>query len=261
MSSSERGQVAVRELCDALEETFNTLTQMTDKANSDDSRLAPLPSNKKYLEFTQAVLRHSLAPSKIASLVKALREMRSDVQSCLTKLETTFHHLHTLYDIMNNGLARSVSRASIISTSTNLTIRNNLSDWLKRREKTWGLLRRRNVTPVSRSIHRQMSYGPYLDFSSMNFFKAILRLEPLVCHQISLPIHSISPLMTLILHDHQCRQTLPVAAQSPTLYAGLVHFSIPIPSLTTPVFFQRGATGHTQEPPVKTSSAHPVNTR
>ena len=154
MSTSEQGQVAVRELCDALEETFNTLTQMTDKANSDDSRPAPLPSNEKYLEFTQAVLRHSFMPSKIADLVKALREMRSDVQICLTKLETTFQHVHTLYDIMNNGLARIVSRTSSFSTTTNLTIRIKLSDWLKQRERTWGFLSRRNTTPVSRSIHR-----------------------------------------------------------------------------------------------------------
>ena len=180
MSSSEQGQVAVRELCDALEETFNTLTQMTDKANSDDSRLAPLPSNKKSLEFTQAVLRHSLMPSKIADLVKALQEMRSDVQTCLTKLETTFHHVNTLYNIMNNGLARIVSRASIFSTSTNLTIRIKLYNWLKRREKTWDLFSRPNTTSVSRSIHRQMSYGPHLDFSFMIVFKTIPRLKPLV---------------------------------------------------------------------------------
>ena len=180
MSSSEQGQVAVRELCDALEETFNTLTRMTDKANSGDSRPAPLPSNKKSLEFIQAVLRHSFTPSKIAGLVKALREMRSDVQTCLTKLETTFQHVRTLYDIMNNGLARIVSRTSIFSTSTNLTLRIKLSDWLERRERTWGILSRRNMTPVSRSIYRQVSYGSHLDFSFMNFFKTILRLESFV---------------------------------------------------------------------------------
>ena len=193
MSSSEQGQVAVRELCDALEETFNTLTQMTEKTNSDDSRPAPLPSNKKSLEFIQAVLRHSLMPSKIADLVKALREMRSDVQICLTKLETAFQHVDTLYNIMNNGLMRIVSRASIFSTSTNLTIRIKLYNWLKRREKTWGLFNRHNTTSVSRSIHCQMSYGPHLDSSFMNFFKTILRLKPFVWHQISLPRHSISP--------------------------------------------------------------------
>ena len=154
MSSSEQGQVAVRELCDALEETFNTLKQMTGKMDSDDLRPAPLPSNKKSLEFTHAVLRHSFAPSKLADLVRALREMRSDVQTCLTKLETTFQHVHTLYDIMNNGLARIVSRTSIFSTSTNLTIRIKLSDWLKRRERAWALPNRRNMTPVSRSIYR-----------------------------------------------------------------------------------------------------------
>ena len=156
MSSSEQGQVAVRELCDALEETFSMLTQMTGKINSDDLRPAPLPSNKKSLEFIHAVLRHSLTPSKIAELVKALQEMRSDVQTCLTKLETTFQHAHTLYDIMNNGLARIVSRTSIFSSSTNLTIRIKLAEWLKRRERTWGLLSRRNMTPVSRSIYRQV---------------------------------------------------------------------------------------------------------
>ena len=45
-----------------------------------------------------------------------------------------------------------------------------------------------------------------------------------------------------------------IADESPTLYAEPVHFSIPIPSITTTVFIQRGAIGHTQEPPVKTSS-------
>ena len=154
MYSSDQGQVAIRELCDALEGTSNTLTQMTDKANSDDSRPTPLPSNKKYLEFTQAVLRHSFMPSKIADLVKALREMRSDVQICLTKLESTFQHVNNLYNIMNNGLARIVSRTSIFSTATNLSIRIKLSDWLKQRERTWGFLSRRNTTPVSRLVHR-----------------------------------------------------------------------------------------------------------
>ena len=180
MSSSEKGQIALRELCDALEETFNTLTQMTDKTTSNESRPASLPSNKKSLEFTQAVLRHSLMPSKIADLVKALREMRSDVQICLTKLETTFQHVNTLYNIMNNGLARIVSRTSIFSTSTNLTIRIKLYNWLKRREKTWGLSNRHNTTSVSCSIHRQMSYEPHLDFSFMIVFKTIRRLKPLV---------------------------------------------------------------------------------
>jgi hypothetical protein len=117
MASSEYGQATVRELCDALEETFKILTQMTGRTHSDDLRPAPLPSDRKSLEFTRAVLKHSFAPSKITDLVMCLRETRSDVQMCLTKLETTSQHVHTLCEIMGNGLARIASRTSIFSIS------------------------------------------------------------------------------------------------------------------------------------------------
>ena len=59
------------------------LTLMTDRTNSDDLRPAPLPSNKKSLEFIRAVLKYNFTPSKITDLVKALRDVRSDVQGCL----------------------------------------------------------------------------------------------------------------------------------------------------------------------------------
>ena len=157
MASSEYGQAAVRELCNVLEETFSTLTQMTDRTNSNDLRPAPLPSNKKSLEFTQAVLKHSLTPSKIADLVKGLRDMRSDVETCLTRLETTFQHVHALYDIMNNGLTRITSRASIFSTSTNLTVRIQLAGWLKGLEGKWGISRERRSISVS---HPFSSWAP-----------------------------------------------------------------------------------------------------
>ena len=149
MAFSEDGQAAVRELCDTLEETFSTLTQMTDRTNSDDLRPVPLPSNKKSLEFTRAVLKHSFTPSTLTDLVKGLRDMRSDVETCLTKLETAFQHAHSLYDIMNHGLERVASRASIFSTSTNLTVRIQLADWLNGLEGTWGLSRQHKSTPVS----------------------------------------------------------------------------------------------------------------
>ena len=153
MATSEYGQSTVRELCDTLEETFSTLTQMTDQMDSDDLRPAPLPSNKKSLEFTRAVLKHSVTPSKITDLVKGLRAMRSDIEMCLTELETSFQHVHTLYDITNNGLARIPSRASTISTSTNLTVRIKLADWLEGLEGTWGLSRQRRSTSVSHPLY------------------------------------------------------------------------------------------------------------
>ncbi len=152
MASSDYGQATVRELCHALEETFSTLTQMTGRTNSDDMRPAPLPSNKKSLEFTRAVLKHSFTPSKITDLVRGLRDMRSDVQTCLTKLEATFQHVHALYDIMNNGLARIASRASIFSTSTNLTVRVKLAAWLKGWEGIWGISRHHRSTSVGHPV-------------------------------------------------------------------------------------------------------------
>ena len=149
IASSGDGQAAVLELCDTLNATFSTLTQMTDRTNSDDLRPAPLPANKKSLEYTRAILRHSFTPSKISDLVKGLRDMRSDVETCLTKLETTFQHVNDLYNIMNNGLARIASRASMFSTSTNLTVRIKLAGWLKGLEGTWGLSKQRRSTAVS----------------------------------------------------------------------------------------------------------------
>ena len=123
--SSERGEAAVLELCNVLKATLSTLTQMTDRMHQDDLRPAPLPSNTKSLEFIRAVLKHSITPSKITDLIDALREMRVEVQACLTKLEAAFQHVHSLYDIMNHGLARTASRESFSSTSTNLTPRTH----------------------------------------------------------------------------------------------------------------------------------------
>jgi hypothetical protein len=143
---------------------------MTHRTNSDDLRPTPLPSNTKSLEFTRAVLKHSFTPSKITDLVKGLREMRSDVQMCLTDLETTFQHVHTLYNIMGNGLARIVSRASIFSTSTNLTMRIELAAWLKRREETWGLSLPRKSTSVSHVVSSQTPLNLISDSSFVAFF-------------------------------------------------------------------------------------------
>ena len=184
MASSEYSQAVIRELCDALEETFNTLTQMTSRTNSDDLQPAPLPSNKKSLEFSRAVLKHSITPSKITDLVKCLRDMRSDVQICLTKLETTFQHVHTLYDIMNNGLTRIVSRTSIFSTSTNLTVRIELADWLRKWEETWGTSIQRKSNSVSLPASSQGTFHLIFGFSFVAFFNP--RTRPLLEYHISL---------------------------------------------------------------------------
>jgi len=146
---------------------------MTDRTNSDELRPAPLPSDKKSLEFTRVVLKHSFAPSKITDLVKCLRETRSDVQICLTKLEAAFQHVQTLYYITSNSLARTTSRTSNLSTSTNLTVRIELAALLKRWEETWRPSFQRKSTSVSHAVSSQTPF--HLRFSSR--FVAIFSLN------------------------------------------------------------------------------------
>ena len=140
------------------------LKQMTVKMNEDNLRPAPLPSDKKSLEFIGAVLKHSITPSKITDLVKALREMHSDVQTCLTELEATFQHVQTLYYVIGNGLGRITSRTSVASTSTNLSVRIKLADWLKGWEGTWGPFKQRESTSVSHPVSSQTPFHLIIGF-------------------------------------------------------------------------------------------------
>ena len=101
------------------------------------------PDDTGSLAFALAVFKHNLAPSKTASLVKSLRDMRSEVQKCLRKLDTAFQHSWTLYTAMSNGLARVATNGTTFSTSTTLSARIKLVDWLKYREVTWGMPKQR----------------------------------------------------------------------------------------------------------------------
>ena len=149
--------------------TLSALTEMTDRMDESALRPAPLPANKKSLGFIRAVLKHSIMPSKIADLVKSLREMRSDVQTCVTKLEATFQHVHTLYDMMRNGLTSIASRTSLTSTSTNLTVRIKLAAWLKRWEGTWRPFRQPESTSVSHPVSSQALSHIIFGFSFVDF--------------------------------------------------------------------------------------------
>ena len=174
-ASSEYGHASVRELCDKLEETFSALTQMRDRMNSGDLRPDPLPS-KTSPEFTRAVLNYSLALSKIDDLSKSVRDMRFDVMRCTTGLETTFQHVHNLYNIMHNGLelARNASRVSILSTSTNLTARIKLADRLKGWEGTWGLSRQDKSSSASHPVSLQTPSHFIFRFSVLILFNLIM---------------------------------------------------------------------------------------
>ena len=71
--------------------------------------------------------------------------MRSKIQRCLRMIDNTFQHVWNLYIVKTNGLARVASTISNLSTSTTLTARIKLVDWIKDREDMWRSARQRKV--------------------------------------------------------------------------------------------------------------------
>jgi len=142
---NEDSNAALAKLCLALEETFVLLERLTDQTEAQESRLdsLSLPDDTRSLAFVQAIFKHNLAPSKTTNLVKSLRDMRSEIQMCLRKLDTAFEHCWKLYTAMSNGLARVATNQSTFSTSTTLTARIKFVDWLNVREGTWGISRQK----------------------------------------------------------------------------------------------------------------------
>ena len=141
VTSSEDSNSALNRLCLVLDDTSVLLQRLTDQTEAQESRLhsLSLPDDTKSLEFVQAVLVHNLAPSKTTDLVKTLREMRSEIQICLRKLDVAFQHTWRLYSAMSNGLTRAPTNGSTFSTSTTLTARIELVGWLKDRQDTRGI--------------------------------------------------------------------------------------------------------------------------
>lgn len=138
MSSSEDSKTALTKLCIVLDDTSALLKRLTDQTEAQESRLHSLspPDDTGSLAFVQAVLRHNLAPSQTTNLVNGLRDMRSEIQICLKKLDNAFQHTWRLYNAMSNGLARSATYGTTFSTTTTLTARINLIGWLRDRQGT-----------------------------------------------------------------------------------------------------------------------------
>ena len=145
MPSSEDSNTALSNLCVVLDETFGLLERLTDQSQAEESKLQSLslPDDTRSLAFVQTVLRHNLAPSTTTSLVKSVRDMRTEIQMCLRKLDTTFQHTWRLYTAMSNGIARISTNGSTTSTSTALTARIKLVGWLRDRQGTWGISKQR----------------------------------------------------------------------------------------------------------------------
>ena len=139
ISSSEAGNSSLAALCTTLVATFKLLKQLTEQAKAQKSRLhsVSLPDDTMSLAFVHAVLKHNLGPSKIASLVKTLRDMRSQIQTSLKRLDDAFQHAWNLYLAFSHCLPRVPTKESTFSTSTRLTARIKLANWIAYCEETW----------------------------------------------------------------------------------------------------------------------------
>ena len=80
---------------------------------------------------------------------------------CLEKLDAAFQHSWELYTLLSNRLARV---DTMESTSTTLTARIKLVDWLKKREGILGISRQtNNATMVSITVvMRNVAHSPIL---------------------------------------------------------------------------------------------------
>jgi hypothetical protein len=157
-SFSHHGDAAIAELCTALDETFVALEGLTDQTKAKEFKLysLALPNDARSLAFVQAILRDNFAPSPTTDLLKCLRDMRSEIQKCLRKLDTAFQHVWNLYNAITNGLTRVATKGSVLSTSTTLTARIKLVSWLKHREDTWRLSRQRKSCQSCHSLTLQI---------------------------------------------------------------------------------------------------------
>ena len=169
---SEYGKIAIQDLCDALDDTFAVLEQLTDRAEAEVSNLQSLalPTNEKSLAYVQAILKHNFSPSKVADLANNLQSMQSEIQACFEKLESSFGHVNDLYTFANNRLVRVSTSTSIVSTSTMLSARIKLASWLKQREGTWGLLKRNR--PNKLKLARPGVFSSDFDIQRQDFLSS-----------------------------------------------------------------------------------------
>jgi hypothetical protein len=116
-----------------LKETHRTLKRLTDQTESEATlRATTLPSKKKSLAFVLAVLKHNVSPEKTDEMIVNLREMQTKIQDCLINLEISFNQVDRLHDSFDGQLKRMSTSGSLLSTSTTLTVRVQLANWLEK---------------------------------------------------------------------------------------------------------------------------------
>ena len=121
-------------LCEASKETQRTLKRLTDQSESEEAtlRASALPSNKKSLAFVRVVLKYNVSPQTIDEMISNLKDMQTEVQDCLGNLETCFNDVDDFLDFFHRQLMRVPTSGSLLSTSTTLTTRVLLVNWLER---------------------------------------------------------------------------------------------------------------------------------
>ena len=129
---SDAGKAAIERLCQALERTQCSLKRLTDQTESEEATLRAnaLPLKKRSLAFVCAVLKYNVSPETIDEMINNLREMQTEIQDCLRRLETSFNDVGDLHDFIHRQLVRA-SICSHLSTSTTLTARLQLVTWLE----------------------------------------------------------------------------------------------------------------------------------
>ena len=120
-------------LCQALNETRNTLNRLTNQTDSEEDtlRVNALPSKKRSLAFVLAVLKYNVSPEMIDEMISNLRKMPTEIQDHLKSLETSFNDVKDSYDSFHRQLMRVPTPSSLFSTSTTLTARVRLASWLE----------------------------------------------------------------------------------------------------------------------------------
>ena len=120
-------------LCQALQETHNTLEQLTGQTDPEEGTLCanPLPSKKRPLAFVLAVLKYNVSPETMDEMIGNLRKMQTEIQGHLKNLERSFKDVQDSYDFFHQQLMRVPTSSSLLSTSTALTARVQLASWLK----------------------------------------------------------------------------------------------------------------------------------
>jgi len=117
--------------------------------------------------------------------------MQFEIRACLDNLESTFKHVQDLYNFTNNGLERTSTFMSSVSTSTLLTARIKLAGWLERREGTWKLSSRRTSSTMRLQqrdsvfmSQTDVQLGDFLDTGHLSRMTSGI-LSKILCHLCS----------------------------------------------------------------------------